>query len=246
MSLNETIIKRKAIRNYIDTPLNTDQLSRIYDCINKISPIIPDLSYQIKIVDREEFNDKFKGLFMVKAPHYLVISGDKSEKGLLNIGYVAQNLVLGLTANNLGTCYLGGVKPRNNAEENFIIAVAFGNSDEEFRKDETEAKRVTLSELVSGEGSAHAVAMRAARLAPSGMNWQPARYLASDSHTLHVFNKNKGVLADLKFFYKLSSLDCGIAIANIMAACPSYEFEILQNPPTLAGTIYVATLTLKD
>ena len=62
-----------------------------------LKPLYPD----IKIA--YEITSNIKGIFSVKAPHYFIISSEKSNAYLENVGFMFQQIDLFLSSLNLGS-----------------------------------------------------------------------------------------------------------------------------------------------
>jgi len=71
--MNEFIRKRKSVRKYDLTPLDTATLDKVRERIKKVTPLYSDIRYSIEIVN------KTKGLSNVKAPHYLIFGSEEKE-----------------------------------------------------------------------------------------------------------------------------------------------------------------------
>ena len=64
--MNETVRKRKSIRKYDMTKLDSNILEKVKAQIDSLVPLYPDIRYSIEITE------KTKDLFNVSAPRYLV------------------------------------------------------------------------------------------------------------------------------------------------------------------------------
>jgi len=68
--MNEIIRKRKSIRKYDTAPLDSATLDAVREQIGKIKSLYPDIKYSIEIAN------KTKGMFNIKAPHYLIFRSE--------------------------------------------------------------------------------------------------------------------------------------------------------------------------
>ena len=93
------------MRKYDLTPLDITILDAVRAEINKVKPLYSDIKFSVEIVS------KSKGMFGIKAPHYLIFTSDEHEGYLENIGFVGQHLDLYFSANGLGACWLGASNP---------------------------------------------------------------------------------------------------------------------------------------
>ena len=110
--MNETIRKRKSVRKYDMTKLDSTTIEKIREKIDNLTPLFPDIRYSIEITD------KTKGLFNVPAPHYLVFGSEEKDGAYENIGFIGQQLDLFFAENGLGCCWLGASKPQVEPERN--------------------------------------------------------------------------------------------------------------------------------
>ena len=104
MDLFNSISRRKACRKYVAEPLREIQLEEIETALNSFKPLYPDapLSYR--------FASETKGVFHVKAPHYLVISGQSKKGEEENAGFIGQMLLLWFYSHERGGVWLGASK----------------------------------------------------------------------------------------------------------------------------------------
>jgi hypothetical protein len=56
--------------------------------LEKIRPLYPDIRYSIDIVS------KTRGMFNIKAPHYLVFRSEEKDGAYENIGFIGQQMDL--------------------------------------------------------------------------------------------------------------------------------------------------------
>ena len=233
-SMNEIIRKRKSIRKYEAAPLDTATLDWVGEQIAAVKPLYPNIRYNIEIAN------KTKGLFNVKAPHYLIFSSEEMDGYCENIGFIGQQLDLALSENGIGTCWLGGSKPSENEKTKltYVIAMAFGKPTEPLHRSLDEFKRKPLSAISEGEG----VRLEAVRLAPSAMNSQNWFFVAY-SEKIHCYRKKINPIAGL-MLERLNRIDMGIAICHIAAESANLEqfkFTKSKVAPERKGYIYTGT-----
>ena len=229
--MNDIIRKRKSIRKYDLTALDDATLNTVRAHIQAVKPLYDDVEFSIDITS------KTKGMFGVKAPHYLVFRSEDKEGAYENIGFVGQQLDLLLSGMGLGTCWLGVSKPEENGASALppIICMSFGNPAEPLHRSISEFKRKPLSAISEGEDER----LEAARLAPSGMNSQNWYFIAEDGK-IHCYRKKPGrVMAAM--FGKLGSIDIGIAICHIAEESSDFVFSKEEGAPTRKGFIYMGT-----
>ena len=233
MSTNEIIRKRKSIRAYDLTPLDSAALEEVKAQIEKVKPLYPDIKYSIKIVN------KTKGMLNVKAPHYLLFSSEEKEGFNENIGFIGQQLDLFFSGAGLGSCWLGMAKPheREDTELEHVISMSFGKPDEPLHRESADFKRKPLSQISEGDDER----LEAARLAPSGVNAQNWFFIAEDGK-IHCYRKKPSGLMRL-FFNQLGRIDMGIALCHISEESESFSFTKETDPPVRKGCIYMGTVS---
>jgi len=229
---NEIIRKRKSIRKYDPAPLDWTILKKLQSQIENVKPLYPEIKFSAKIVN------KTKGLFNVKAPHYLIFQSEEKEGYLENIGFIGQQLDLYLSGAGIGSCWLGAAKPEKKeaSELNHVIAMSFGNPDGAIYRELADFKRNKISEISEGSDSR----LEAARLAPSGVNAQNWHFIAENGK-IHCYRKKANPI--LGFIYdKLACIDLGIAVCHIAEESESFSFIKEKDAPARKGCIYMGTV----
>jgi nitroreductase len=230
--MNEIIRKRKSVRKYDLTPLDSSTLDGIRAEISKVKPLYLNIKYSI------EMTSKTKGILGVKAPHFLIFASEEKDGGHENIGFIGQQLDLYFSANGLGACWLGASKPREAMESTlpYVIALAFGKPAEPLHRQISEFKRKSLSEISEGNDPR----LEGARLAPSGVNLQ-GWYFVADRGKIHCYLKKPNPLMGL-MLGKLGHIDLGIALCHIAEESDNFTFGKEQNAPMKKGCVYVGTV----
>jgi len=230
--MNEIIRKRKSIRKFDMTILDSAVLESVQKFINDLKPLFPCINYSI------EFAEKTKGLFNIKAPHYLVFKSETTGESYENIGFIGQQIDLFLAENGIGTCWLGLAKQidSGNAGLPHVICMAFGKPAEPLYRDITAFKRKPLKTISEGNDGR----IEAARLAPSGMNRQNWFFIGADGK-IHCYRKKPDPISGL-FFDKLERIDIGIAICHIAMESKDFSFSQKEDAPIRKGFIYVGTV----
>ena len=211
--LYEAIFKRKSVRKYDMKPLSDTVLSTVKQFGTSLKALDPSISYELLYLNTEDV----KNVVPIKAPHYICIYSEKKGNYLMNAGFLLQQMDLFLSANNLGSCWLGMAKPTNQVpvQQNgleFVIMLAFGGSKAPVhRTDTSEFKRKSIAEITSLQGMEDS--LEPVRLAPSASNTQ-ARYFSGSPEEIIVsrekLNPIKAVL-----YQKLNQIDIGIALCHL-------------------------------
>jgi len=230
--MKEIIRKRKSIRKYDSAPLVAAVLEKVKAQIAKVTPLFPGMPYSIEIAS------KTKGAFNIKAPHYLVFSGEDSEASYENIGFIGQQLDLFLSGSGLGACWLGASKPieAKAAALPPIICMSFGNPAEPLHRELAEFKRKALNEISEGSDAR----LEAARLAPSAINAQ-GWYFIAENGKIHCYRKKVASLMGL-IFKKMHYIDMGIALYHIAAESENFNYKKEASAPERKGFVYMGTV----
>ena len=230
--MNEIIRKRKSIRKYNPAPLDSATLDAVREQIGKVKSLYPDIKYSIEIAN------KTKGMFNIKAPHYLIFRSDEEDGYLENIGFIGQQLDLYMSESGLGACWLGASKPEDKEASAlpFVICISFGKPAEKLHRDISEFKRKPLAEICEGTDER----LEAARLAPSGVNAQNW-YFVAESGKIHCYRKKANPV--LGFLYnRLACIDMGIALSHIAAGSDGFSFVKESGIAERKGHIYMGTV----
>lgn len=231
------------------TAIDPHIMKQINCFIQTLAPLHPQAAYRIAVV--EAYNTQkhvFKGMFLVQAPYYLVLSAKDHPFAAVNAGYVMEQLVLYLVSKGFATCYLGDAKSKPDLDQyQPMIVVAFGKAAATAVK--KPASRKKLTELVNQPPVAQQNARKiieAARIAPSAFNLQPWRFMPQDGK-IHVFMKKESLM-QTKRMKELTLLDMGIAMCHMALAAEELWLdwrlsrEDTSNEPIWKGCQYVATL----
>jgi len=230
--MNETIRKRKSIRKYDMTALDASALEKVRAQIENCAPLYPDVQYSIAITS------KTKGLFGIKAPHYLLFRSEEKDGAYENIGFIGQQMDLFFAESGLGSCWLGMAKPEEKEDGAlpFVISMAFGRPAEALHRNLSEIKRKPLSEMSVGTDER----LEAARLAPSGMNAQNWFFIAENGK-IHCYRKKPHPLLGF-MTSRLGCIDMGIALCHIMTESDGFRFVKETGAPARKGHVYMGTV----
>lgn len=215
--LYETIFRRKSIRKYDMTPLPAETVEALQTFTTEIKP----LNEAIKVEFSYLGTDDVKNPLPIKAPHYISIYSEKKGNYLMNAGFLLQQIDLYLSANDLGSCWLGMARPSKQVPEmkdglTFVIMLAFGNAGEPVHRTEvSEFNRKNMSDI-SNIIDANDL-LEPVRLAPSASNSQP--WLLSGSQENITISREKLNLIRASIYGKMNQIDIGIALAHLWLSC---------------------------
>jgi len=230
--MNEIICKRKSVRKYDLAPLDAATLEKVQAKIEKVTPLCPEIRFSVEIVK------KTKGIFNVKAPHYLIFGSEERSGDYENIGFIGQQLDLFFSESGLGACWLGVSKPEENSASAlpFVICMSFGKPAEPLHRTLSEFKRKPLAEISEGSDNR----LEAARLAPSARNAQNW-YFVAENGKIHCYRKKSNPLLGF-VLNKLHSIDMGIALCHIAEESNDFRFSKESNIPERKGYVYTGTV----
>lgn len=245
----DIIFKRKSIRKYDLEPLAEKTMEYILAYINKVKPMHENIKIKMKIVTKEST----KGLFPIKAPYYILISSEKKEGYLTNAGFMIQQVDLFLSANGLGSCWVGMAQPKkeivNDSKLEYVIALAFGKPAETlYRENISEFKRKAIEEIRDTNQKDEIIEL--ARLAPSATNSQPW-FFKIDNNKIDVFCVKSNFIKAL-IYKKMNQIDIGIAICHLWIAEKhfgkdlSYIFDREAEENSPEGYYYITSLNIKE
>ncbi|HBF2827873.1 TPA: hypothetical protein P1J53_001253 [Clostridioides difficile] len=131
MELYEAIFYRKSVRNFSSKKIKKPLMEEIKRSCKNLEYLNEDLNIKAHVVDRGHIIHFLMGKeCKVKAPHYIVVTSDKGEDYLQNIGFATEGVVLRLTTLGIATCWLEG----NLKREDILEFVDIGNKN--FEEDE--------------------------------------------------------------------------------------------------------------
>ena len=173
MTLYEAIFRRKSIRKYRDTEIDPKLLEKIEQYGEDAVGIRPEIRTKWKILKGSD--KRLAGLFLVKAPYYVVLYSEICEDYRKNAGCLMEQLVLYLHTKGIGSCYQGGARVKHEDEKELepVMIMAFGYPAESLERDREAFKRMELNRFVKVHGNFGKVQrklLEAARVAPSAMN----------------------------------------------------------------------------
>ena len=202
MTLYESIYARRSVRQYDKTALDTAALDEI-KCYVECAKQLPNQSARFEIVD----SGKLKGGM---SPYAILAFADDGNLAKLNIGYTLQGVDLWLQANGYGSIWCGMAKPLNPTPD-YRILLGFGKTDVPPRKSESEFKRKPIADVANADNAIS----RAARIAPSAVNFQPWKLTFADGKvTLAANVRGIGKLLPGKLYM----FDLGIVLKHVEVA----------------------------
>ena len=239
MCIADMIPRRRSVRAYKAEVIAPTVLDELRAYMEGLVPLIPGAKVVGRIIPMEHGNYLQKW----KTPHFIAIFSDGSDAGLLNVGFMYQQLDLYAQSRGLGTCWvgLGSLTDREPVPEGMKLAVmmAIGIPDDVPERTARDFKRKPMEELSDLPDPR----LEPLRLAPSATNSQPW-FVTHDGEMLHIWREELGVIKQ-RTHGRMNKIDMGIGLCHLYVTNPGkFRFCRMENPPTLAGQIYIGTVTL--
>lgn len=228
--MNRIIYKRKSVRKYQPQSLDDTAMGQIRELIEGAKPLFPQIPYSVEMVPNTKPG---KGSPL----SFLAFSSEEQEGFLENIGFVGQQISLGLSAIGLGSCWrMGRPEGQMLSQHPFVISMAFGLPAEDLFREQSQFKRKPLSRISEGQDSR----LEAARLAPSGLNAQDWFFMA-DKGKIYCYRKKPNPLM-AKMKNRMNCIDMGIALCHIAQESQDFHYNRETNYPEVGGYIYMGTV----
>ncbi len=229
MNTFEAIFSRRSIRHFLYERLEWEVIADILEYANDLPMLIEGIAVEFKLVSNIETKQGFRGPFNVKAPYYLCISSEVKEDYLLNAGYLMQQLNLYIATKGLGSCFLIAVPGKglkDTMKYDYVITLAFGKTTLPLYRNSSDAKRLPEDKVVVYKEPVTPdikQVLEAARLAPSGYNNQPWRFVVYKNR-IHIFARKNLLFA--KALDNAKMVDMGIMMANLTIAAEELWVDV--------------------
>ncbi len=244
--LYKVIFKRKSVRKYVMASLPQEKLEQLQAFCKNVKRLEQGIKTEFSI---ESDNDA-KGLFAIKAPHYISIYSEPKDASMLNVGFIMQQIDLFCSASGLGSCWLGVAKPRNIPKMKdgleHIITLSFGMPSEPLHRTGAEQfKRNSLSEITTIPDSEKL--LEPVRLAPSAVNSQPW-FFSGSSKEIIISRKKLNILKE-QIYGRFNKIDIGIALCHLWLSAENLSNKIdfdFSKRAVPEGCEFMATANLID
>lgn len=231
MNLNELIYVRKSCRKYSDEKLTDYEINQITDFISYAKVLNPSINFRYEILTKNEMNIKTRW----SSPYYLALYSENKDNFKENIGFIFEQVCLFMQSLGIGNCWVGLAKPKI-ADGDFVIAIAFGKSDD-ITRDLNQFKRKGLDEISDFEDDK----LLPALYAPSAVNSQPW-YFKHSKEGFDVYQIQHNIVKR-KVLGKWNPIDIGIALSHIYLNNPdTFEFKIKDEFEYLKGYDYIGSV----
>jgi nitroreductase len=233
--------RRRSIRKYLNEELQVGILEEINESCKSVKKLYEDIDMEIHVVeDGIKIQNIITGIIgsygKIRAPHYIVVTSNKKEGYLENIGFALESIVLSLTDMGIGTCFVGG-GIRNQLLKNIIpisknheavIAISFGYPKDGLdigKRIVKPKERMEISKFTSGHiTKTWQHILDAIRMAPSAMNSQPWRFFIN-KNTMDIYSIKKKFIFT-KHIQEMNRIALGIALYHIYIAANRLDKKI--------------------
>ena len=201
MELYDAIFYRKNIKSYSSKTIKKPLLDEIKKICGNITYLNNNLNIKAHLIERGHLIHFLLGKeFEIKAPHYILITSNKGEDYLQNVGFAMEKLILELTCLGVGTSWIKCKLKREDVKEFIqldeidseyddedidideskieypVSLLAIGYPDESeslFRKSKRSYDRKKIKEICKEFNPKWTDILEGVRVAPSIMNKQP-------------------------------------------------------------------------
>jgi Putative TM nitroreductase len=261
----ETMKKRQSVRTFATENIKDSHLKKIMDYIRKEENVIGPFGNKGRIEFVQVSNNiSEKGIKLgtygfIKNPQAYLVGVTKNDKySLVEFAYTFQKVIIMLTEQDIGTCWMGGTFKRNSfeqeiqlGEEEFIPCITpIGYPNQKQRVFDKALRYVVKADnkkpweklfsdsafnvpLTKESADLLEIPFEMVRLGPSASNKQPWRLLLSSDRKLCHFYIEHTPNYSSSLGYDMQLLDMGIAMCQFELACEELEIKgrwIVEQP----------------
>lgn len=270
MDIYDAIFYRKTTKKYSNINLKEGLIEEIRYICNNIDYLNKNLNIKAHVVERGHLINFLMGKkCSIKAPHYIVVTSNKGDDYLQNIGFAMENVVLKLTSLGIATCWLECKLKRedilefieleevNDCEEDeenvaqnleepvSIIAFGYPERNERLFKsidEDSKIDRKRIKHIARKIDKKWIKVLNAVRLSPSIRNCQPWMFYNKQDELYIYEERQKKIIEDM------SKISMGIALRHFDIACDKYGIDVSYEKTKAKkrmGKDYFMTVTLK-
>lgn len=261
MEIYDAIFRRKSVRKYSDKDLSKSFLDKLDGYTDDLDKLYDDIAIETHIVENgSKIQNIMSGIIgsygKIKAPHYMVVTSEKKEGYLENVGFAIEPVILKLTTAKIGTCWIGGHVPKEELKDildiknghEAVIVISFGRAEDKTLRDKEKAKRKDISEITIGNlEDGWKKFIKSARYAPSAVNTQPWRF-KTEKDKLHAYSIKRSrftkmITGDLHLLHRI---DVGISLSHMKIAADEFDhdlvFKDLKDYPSIKKLKYITSV----
>lgn len=242
--------KRLSIRTIDKNNLLTQEdLNIINDYLPKIKSLDENIKLEYELVKNNKTNSKI-GEYNLLIYCDNKINNPSDLTYLVNVGYMIEQLDLYLFSKNIGCCWLGLPKPKQELKkDNYVIMLGLSKIKEDnLRKDINDFKRKKINEVWDGQFNNDV--MNKTILAPSACNSQSWKVKVKDNKLLVFRDPLIKTIIPRSFRKYFNSIDLGIFLCFLEIAleqhniCFAKEIKV-ENECNDDNLIPIATYCIK-
>ncbi|AUD63182.1 hypothetical protein BK010_06115 [Tenericutes bacterium MO-XQ] len=237
------IKERKSVRTYLEKDLTEKDLKAVKQIVKKYNETKGYFGHEVKLdfFDKPFVYTPKKAKigtygFITNPPSFIAGCVDNSFYGMVDYGFIFENMILDLTEKKLGTVWIGGTFDRHTFDFMHkdheivptITPVGYEDADHHSSKEDEVRERVHADrrepfdklffnndfDTPLDETHAFAKALNYVRLAPSTDNKQPWRILVKD-HDVHFYLERTPAYGE-SLDFDVQAIDMGIALSHFV------------------------------
>ncbi|WP_042277322.1 nitroreductase family protein [[Clostridium] dakarense] len=271
MEIYDAIFYRKSIKSFSNNVIKESLMDEVKKACSEIKYINKELNIKAHVVDRGHLIHFLMGKkCSIKAPHYIVVTSNKGDDYLQNIGFAMESVVLKLTSLGIATCWLECKLKREdilefieldeandceedeeNLEQNLeepvsIIAFGYPERNERLFKsidEDSKIDRKRIKHIARKLDRKWIKVLNAVRLSPSIKNCQPWMFYNKQDE-LYIYEERQK-----KAIENMSKISMGVALRHFDIACDKYGIDVSYEKTKAKkkmGKDYFMTVTLKQ
>lgn len=110
MNYYQNATKRKSTRDFKEKAVAQNTINKIKEYFNSCKRLVPEISVELTVIDPKTAPNLTGCIgyedFVIEAPHYILLTSEKSPNYLENAGFIGEDLVLKLTDMGISTCWI--------------------------------------------------------------------------------------------------------------------------------------------
>lgn len=253
MNQYDAIFIRKSVKNFRTEAISEKSINQILNFTHYITDVSGKKTVKFEIWSAGNQGRMKEFHFLVKAPHYLVLSSEVLEDRFLNLGFVLEQVALYLETKDLASSFAGLHKEKGISGTRVLAVLAFGKAAEDAVSDK-KMKRLPLEHLCVFKDQVD-INIRdmisAAILAPSRMNSQPWRFVVIRNR-IHVFCRKERIGFKSATLESYHEFDIGMMLAHLLIAGEElwYNTEVVKSEniadKQLKNNLYMFTVIVTE
>jgi nitroreductase len=266
----EAIDKRVSVRSYLKKALSVTDMTKVTEILEFVEGKKGPFSHQVKFffVDNNRDGKKIGTYGFIKNPPTF-IGGvvENTLEGLVDFGFLFEEVILRLTSEDFGTVWLGGTFDRSDfdvdVKEKEVIACVspvgypadksirekvvrkFAKADNRKPFDELFFLGKDLKKL--NQDHPYYDLLKAVQVAPSASNKQPWRIVVEEDTFYVYLRRTKGYGNLLKM--DIQAVDIGIALSHLVLSLKEdgqgVEY-IVKKPFDIEDCLYIVSVKIHD